>query len=136
MFSVVMSKVYGAISIALLCFLAITVIQNMGLKAQVKHEHAAYVAWHDAAVKWKANSEGWEASYRASEANRVSETTTARNAVGEANSACSRRIAEATRSTRAIRSIVNAPVTSCAGRPVVSADRLRDALAGPSDTPH
>jgi hypothetical protein len=132
MFSVVMSKVYGAISIALLCFLAITVIQNMGLKAQVKHEHAAYVAWHKAALKWEAYGRGERASYDASEALRVSETATARQAVSEANGACLARVREAVQSTKAIARVTHAPVPNCSVRPITDARSLSDALAVPS----
>jgi hypothetical protein len=132
MFSVLMSKVYGAISIALLCFLAITVIQNMGLKAQVKREHAAYVAWHKAALKWEAYGRGEKASYDASERLRTQETTNARQAVSEANGACSARIREAVQSTKAIRGITHAPVANCNARPIVTTRSLSDALAVPS----
>lgn len=125
-----------AVAIALACFLVASSLKNVALKSDVAREHKAAVVWRDSSKAWMANARGWKASYRASEAFRDTEAQTAINAVSEANSACSARVAEARRSAIAIRGITHAPVPNCASRPIVGTDRLRDALAGPSDRPN
>ena len=87
---------------------------------------------------WKANAQGWEASYRASEKNRAAEGHTAREASTAASLACDARVATARRSAAAIRSITQAEVPTdanhCPVRPLVPVERLRNALA-PADAP-
>jgi uncharacterized membrane protein len=136
LWSILTSKFAGPIATALCIFLGCLLLANLAangkLKAQVKREHAAYVAWHNAALKWEAYGRGEKASYDASEALRTQETTNARQAVSEANGACSARIREAVQSTKAIRGITHAPVANCNARPIVDTRSLSDALAVPS----
>lgn len=88
--------------------------------------------WRSAALDYKRASEGWRASFKASEKLRRSEQRRAVSAISEAEGACDARVDQARRSARTIRQIIERPVATdannCPLRPVVGTDSLRDAL--------
>lgn len=99
----------------------------------LKHTRAELTAARAEIVTLNATVAGLRTSLAASEKNRAAEFAGAKAAVSEAALACDARVAEARRSQRVIRSIVEKPVPSDPGThcPVpdrVSADELRNAL--------
>lgn len=104
----------------------------VGAQARIERVREDRDDWRKAADEWHRAAEGWEASYRSSEGLRDAERATAAAAMAEADRACLARVAEARRSARAIKEIVNAPVpTDDAGRPgrqLFDPGVLRDAL--------
>ncbi len=84
------------------------------------------------AFSWEQSSRGWERSFRAAEGLRVQERTRAENAVSADADACDARVAEARRSSTAIRTIVRTEPArdqnNCPVREPIPNQRLRDAL--------
>lgn len=112
----------GAVSVVLAAYHFLPVY---GPHARLEKAHAA-----TADAQGKAAS--WEASFRHAEALRVEEANVSINAVNEANSICDRRVAEARRSAKVIRDIVEKPTkldpNGCAVRSLVDPGSLRDAI--------
>ena len=93
--------------------------------------------WKEQAGFWKGRAVGWNAAYVVSEKRRKLEQRQAVAAISETQGACDARVAEARRSARVIRQIVERPVArdenNCPRRGIVTAaDGLSDALRPPS----
>lgn len=89
--------------------------------------------WKAAEAKWEAAANGWQASFKSSEAIRDQETSTARAAVNSDAQACDARVAEARRSISALQALTRKeptldPATHCPVRALMPDDGLRDAL--------
>lgn len=84
------------------------------------------------AARWETSSHGWEASFHLAEGLRVGETARANAAVNADQTACDARVAEARRSSTAIRTIVRTEPArdqnNCPVRSPIPNQRLRDAL--------
>jgi hypothetical protein len=97
-------------------------------------------AWEKSSDAWSAAAGGWRASFRAAEGVRKAETTQARAAVDEGEKLCDARVAEARRSSAAIRAIVTKEPRrdpqGCPIRELVDPGSLRDALQAGAARPH
>lgn len=104
----------------------------IGVNAQRHRLETARDQYRAEAVAWHKSADGWRASFTKSEGFRSDEKTQARQAVEAETASCSIRVAEARRSAKAIRVLVDRPVkldaNQCPVREVVSADDLRSAL--------
>lgn len=104
-----------------------------GAKATLDRLEAKRAKWEQAATDYRLAANGWESSFRSSEAVRVYEHRKADAALASAAKSCAAEVAAARRSARAIETIViKEPVydpSGCPVRSVVPADLLREALA-------
>jgi hypothetical protein len=104
----------------------------IGPHARLERLEASRDAWKDSAWRWELAAGEWQKSFRKAERLRAEEQVQARDAVNATALQCDARVKEARASAKVIREIVNAPIKldadRCPIRPVIGADRLRDAL--------
>jgi len=104
----------------------------IGPQARLARLEISRDSWRTSADEWKRASGGWQASFKKSEALRVSEHGEAVNILADAQKQCELRVKEARASAITIRRIVDAPAKSdpagCPLRVVVDPGSLRDAL--------
>ena len=104
----------------------------VGFGAQIVRAELEADTWKQAAADWRRSSNGWESSFRSSEATRKKEQGRAVEAVDIERRACNAEVAEARRSARVIEKIVTKEPTydanRCPVRELVDPDRLREAL--------
>lgn len=109
----------------------------IGANARIAHFKHERDAWRVAADNWETAATGWKKAFAKSEDLRSEETDQARQAVNETALQCDARVRQARASAKVIREIVNAPIKldadRCPIRPIVGADRLRDALQARTD---
>lgn len=126
-FNLILSK--AGISVIGVVGAAIVVGMHFAGDAHVKHDRDA---WKFAANTWKTTAQNYEAGYTAERDRRAQEWRKNKDAATEADRGCAARVAEAHRSTRVIRQIVDRPVkVDAAGQPVpemITAAELRGAL--------
>jgi hypothetical protein len=88
----------------------------------------------DISQQWERAALGWQTAFGASERTRADEQKVARAAVETDQQACNVRVAEARRSSAAIRTIITKEprydAKGCPVRAMSRADELRDALQG------
>ena len=106
------------------------VIGPGGKLARLDAERDVAVAAADA---WERHARGWEASFRASEGQRVDDQENAAQAASNAAASCLNQIERARASARVIERIVTQEPTydasRCPVRSLVDPDQLRDAIA-------
>lgn len=111
-----------------------------GLQHKRSAAEANAKAWEKSSDAWSRNAQGWEAGFHKAEGLRASETTQARTAVDEGEKLCDARVAEARRSSAAIRAIVTKEPRrdpqGCPIRELVDPGSLRDALQAGHPSPH
>lgn len=94
-------------------------------------------AWRVAADDWKGAADGWQKSFKKAERLRAEERVISLAAVNSTALQCDARVKQARASAKVIREIAYAPVKAdvagCPIRPVIGADRLRDALQAGTD---
>lgn len=117
----------GALAVGLATFTPV-----IGFNARMDRLEASRDTWKAGAEKWEKATGAWQASYALSETRRATERKDSLKAVEAMQGECTVRVAEARRSSRAIRSLVNAPVktdaTGCPARAIMDADGVLDAL--------
>lgn len=104
-----------------------------GVRAQVAALEADVATWSKSSADWQRAAGGWESSFRASEAARGRERSTAQAAANSLIEQCGARVEEARRSARVIERIVTREPTydanRCPVRELVDPGSLRDALS-------
>lgn len=109
-----------------------------GVRAQVTALEADVATWSKSSADWQRAAGGWESSFRASEAARGRERSTAQAAANSLIEQCGARVEEARRSARVIERIVTREPTydanRCPVRELVDPGSLRDALSPGSGT--
>ena len=107
----------------------------VGFGAQIVRAELEADTWKQSAADWQKASNGWESSFRSSEALRKREQDRAVDAVDLERTACTALVNEARRSAVVIEKIVTKEPTydanRCPVRELVDPDSLREALTGP-----
>lgn len=107
----------------------------VGFGAQIVRAELEADTWKQSAADWQKASNGWESSFRSSEAVRKREQDRAVDAVDLERTACTALVNEARRSAVVIEKIVTKEPTydanRCPMRELVDPDSLREALTGP-----
>lgn len=105
----------------------------IGPAAQVHRAEKAATSWRDSAIAWRGASNGWKASFGASEKLRGEENGTAQAAAASLISQCAARVSEARQSARVIERIIRTEPTydenRCPTRQLVDPGLVRDAIA-------
>lgn len=104
----------------------------IGVNAQRHRLEAARDTYRNSAMMWHSAADDWKASFKKSEAFRAEENKAAVAAVDATQAQCDARVANARKSARAVKRILDVPVkldtNNCPVRSTVGADLLRDAL--------
>lgn len=126
-------KLAGPALIAAIAIGAAYATPLVGFKAQIHRIDESRDKWRRSSEEWTKAADGWQASFRASDANRTTEQRQAVTALTETANACEVRMKTARKSASAIRSIVNREPTydasHCPQRSTVDAASLRDAIS-------
>jgi hypothetical protein len=109
----------------------------IGPHARLERLETSRDGWKDAAWRWELAAGGWQKSLKKAERLRAEERVASLAAVNSTALQCDARVKQARASAKVIREIAYAPVKAdvagCPIRPVIGADRLRDALQAGTD---